>query len=81
MLKSLQTLNFNCLNDYVLETLNSLNLEQLDDSFNNLPADPYIAENYRFRRLSSFKIINGKLIQLPHSPLFQSKKYNCYRLW
>ncbi len=76
MLKSLKTINFNCLNDYVLETLNFIDLERLDVFFNNLPADPYIAENYRCRRLSSFKIINGQLIQLPHSPFFQSKKYN-----
>ncbi|WP_019508010.1 2OG-Fe dioxygenase family protein [Pleurocapsa sp. PCC 7319] len=76
MLKSQKKLNFNCLNDYVLETLNTLNLERLDDSFNNLPADPYIAENYRFRRLSSFNIVNNQLVKLPHSPLFQSKKYN-----
>ena len=76
MLESLQKLNFNCLNDYALETLNSLDLERLDNFFDNLPVDPYIAENYRFRRLSSFKIVNNRLIQLPHSPLFQSKKYN-----
>ena len=76
MLKSLEKLNFNCLNDYIIETLNSVNLDRVDDFFKNLPADPYIAENYRFRRLSSFKIIDHRLVQLPHSPLFQSKKYN-----
>lgn len=76
MLKSLKKLNFNCLNDYVLETLNSIDLKRLDNYFNNLPADPYIADNYRFRRLSSFNIINNHLVKLPHSLLFQSKKYN-----
>jgi histidine decarboxylase len=76
MLKPLKKLNFNCLNDYVLETINSVDLARLEDSFRNLPADPYIADRYRFRRLSSFKIVNNSLVKLPHSPLFQSKQYN-----
>ena len=76
MLKSLKKLNFNCLNDYVLETLNSVDVKRLDSYFNNLPVDPYIADNYRFRRLSSFKIVSNRLVKLPHRPLFQSKKYN-----
>jgi hypothetical protein len=76
MLQSLDKLQFNCLDTYSLETLNAINLEKLAHSFEHLPADPYIAEKYRFRRLSSFKIANNQLVQLPHTPLFQSKKYN-----
>jgi hypothetical protein len=76
MLESLDKLQFNCLDSYILETLNAINLEPIARSFENLPTDPYIAENYRFRRLSSFKITDETIIQLPHTPLFQSKKYN-----
>lgn len=76
MLNTLKKLNFNCLNDYVVETLNTLDLEWIEIYFDNLPVDPYIAEGYRFRRLSSFKIIDNHLVQLPHTSLFQSKEYN-----
>jgi histidine decarboxylase len=76
MLQSLDKLHFNCLDSYSLETINTVNLEKIAHFFANLPADPYIREKYRFRRLSSFKITNNDLIKLPHTPLFQSKKYN-----
>ena len=76
MLKSFKKIDFYCLNDYVLEMIDALDLERLKASFNNLPADPYIADNYRFRRLSSFEIIDNHLVKLPHSCLFQSKEYN-----
>jgi hypothetical protein len=73
----LQTLkHFNCTTDYALETLNGLDLEKLDRSFNSLPVDPYLAGNYRFRRLSRFQIVDDRLVKLPHGCLFQSKDYN-----
>ncbi|NJO40697.1 MAG: 2OG-Fe dioxygenase family protein, partial [Cyanobacteria bacterium RU_5_0] len=37
---------------------------------------PFLAGNYRFRRLSHFKISGDRLEKLPHRRLFQSKKYN-----
>lgn len=76
MLQSLDKLYFNCINSYSLKTINTVNLEKIAHSFTNLPIDPYIKEKYRFRRLSSFKLGNNDLIKLPHTPLFQSKKYN-----
>ena len=76
MLPSLKTLNFNCLTDYALETLNSVNLDQIESFFGDLPIDPYLEGNYRFRRLSHFKLSDGCLVKLPHQRLFQSKEYN-----
>ncbi len=76
MLPSLKTLNFNCLTDYALETLNSVNLDQIEPFFGDLPADPYLEGNYRFRRLSRFQLSDGSLVKLPHDYLFQSKEYN-----
>jgi hypothetical protein len=67
---------FNCLTDYALEKINSLNPNRFKQFFNNLPADPYLKGNYRFRRLSNFKVSAKNLVQLPHSRLFQSKAYN-----
>lgn len=68
--------NFNCVTDYALETLQTLNLEKLERSFNNLPGDPYLPGGYRFRRLSRFEIVGNRLLHLPHGRLFQSKEYN-----
>jgi hypothetical protein len=68
--------NFNCATDYALETINSVNLERLKSYFDHLPVDPYLAGNYRFRRLSNFQVDSHRLIKLPHRHLFQSQKYN-----
>ena len=76
MLPSLKTLNFNCLTDYALETLNSVNLDKIESFFGDLPVDPYLEGNYRFRRLSRFKLVDGCLVKLPHDSLFQSKENN-----
>lgn len=67
---------FNCLASYVLEMLTDIRVDQFVPFFNNLPADPYLAGNYRFRRLSHFRIEGDRLIHLPHRRLFQSKNYN-----
>jgi histidine decarboxylase len=65
-----------CLASYVLEMLTAIEVEKLKSSFAQLPADPYLEGNYRFRRLSHFKIMDDRLIKLPHRRLFQSKQYN-----
>lgn len=70
------TQTFNCQTDYALETLNSVNLDTLETFFENLPVDPYLAGNYRFRRLSRFQIIGKCVTQLSDTPLFQTKAYN-----
>ena len=72
MLQSLRTQDFNCFTDYALEMLNSVNLDQIESFFGDLPTDPYLEGNYRFRRLSRLKVSDHCLIKLPHSPLFQS---------
>ncbi len=72
----LKTQNFNCATDYALETINSVNLERLKSYFDNLPVDPYLEDNYRFRRLSHFQVDFQRLIKLPHSHFFQSQEYN-----
>ena len=76
MLQSLKTQNFNCITDYALERLNSVNLDKIESFFSDLCADPYLEGNYRFRKLSRFKLFDDRLIKLPHSYLFQSKEYN-----
>ena len=72
----LTTKGFNCITDYALETINSVDLDRLTDFFNNLSGDGYLPKQYRFRRLSRFKIIEDRIVKLPHNYLFQSKKYN-----
>ncbi len=74
--QSLQTPRFNCLTDYALETINSVNVDKIKRYFDNLPVDPYLEGKYRYRRLSHFRIQSHSLIKLPHSRLFQSKAYN-----
>ncbi|MGK7898890.1 MAG: 2OG-Fe dioxygenase family protein, partial [Xenococcus sp. (in: cyanobacteria)] len=48
--------NFSCLTDYALETINSIDLKQITYFFDNLICDQYLKDNYRFRRLSRFKV-------------------------
>ncbi|MDJ0702964.1 MAG: 2OG-Fe dioxygenase family protein [Leptolyngbyaceae cyanobacterium MO_188.B28] len=76
MLKLLRTQDFNCITDYALERLNSVNVDKIENFFGDLSADPYLEGNYRFRRLSRFQVFDHLLVKLPHSPLFQSKEYN-----
>ena len=70
------TKSFNCITDYALETINSINLDRLTRFFDNLSGDNYLPKQYRFRRLSRFKIVEDKILKLPHNYLFQSKEYN-----
>lgn len=74
-----------CLASYVLEMLTAIRIDELKHSFADLPEDPYLEGNYRFRRLSHFKVIGEphthstaaeRLVKLPHRRLFQSKQYN-----
>lgn len=76
MPKSFAQKKFNCITDYALETINSVNLGKLVHFFNNLSSDSYLKEKYRFRRLSRFQIVDDRIVKLPHNYLFQSKKYN-----
>jgi hypothetical protein len=61
---------------FTLKKVNSLNTQGFQPFFNDLPIDPYIKGNYRFRRLSRFIVSGDKLIKLPHGYLFQGKDYN-----
>jgi hypothetical protein len=65
-----------CLASYMLEMLTALEVEALQPFFNDLPVDPYLKGNYRFRRLSHFRVSDDRLIKLPHRRLFQSSQYN-----
>ncbi len=73
---AIKIIDFNCLTDYALERLNSVNLDKIESFFGDLPADPYLEGDYRFRRLSRFQLFEDRVVKLPHSPLFQSKEYN-----
>ncbi|MBD2662974.1 hypothetical protein B6N60_00498 [Richelia sinica FACHB-800] len=59
-----------------LKKVNSINTEGFRPFFNDLPVDPYIKGQYRFRRLSRFLVSGDKLIKLSHGYLFQSQAYN-----
>lgn len=76
MLTLSETQPLGCTIDYVLERLNALEGTNLIPFFENLPNDPYLEGNYRFRRFSNFQIADRRLIQLPHTVFFQSKAYN-----
>jgi len=76
MLTFLTKQKFNCVTDYALETVNSVKLDRFKSYFDSLPVDPYLEGNYRFRRLSHFKVTSMGLIKLPNNRLFQSKEYN-----
>ncbi|WP_026082287.1 2OG-Fe dioxygenase family protein [Mastigocladopsis repens] len=68
--------DFNCLTSYALESISSVDVDKLKPYFINLPVDPYLAGNYRFRRLSHFKISDEGIVKLPHRPFYQAKQYN-----
>ncbi len=76
MQDSLSKKGFNCITDYALETINSIDLGRLGYFFKNLSSDSYLKEKYRFRRLSRFQIVDNRIVKLPHNYLFQSKEYN-----
>jgi hypothetical protein len=61
---------------FTLRKVNSINTEGFKPFFNNLPVDPYIKDNYRFRRLSRFILSGEQLIKLPHGYFSQGKEYN-----
>lgn len=61
---------------FSLRKVNSINTETFQPFFNDLPEDPYIKGNYRFRRLSRFVVTEDNLIKLPHGYLLQGKEYN-----
>lgn len=65
-----------CTISYVLKSLKSFNVAKLIPSFTDLPVDPYLQGDYRFRRLSHFQIANSHLVKLPHGAMLQSKIYN-----
>ncbi|MBV9385187.1 MAG: 2OG-Fe dioxygenase family protein [Chroococcidiopsidaceae cyanobacterium CP_BM_ER_R8_30] len=65
-----------CLASYALEMLTAIKVEPLQQFFDQLPVDPYLKGNYRFRSLSHFKVFDDQLIKLSHRCLFQSKEYN-----
>ncbi|WP_442994288.1 2OG-Fe dioxygenase family protein [Scytonema sp. PRP1] len=68
--------DFNCITSYALESISSVNVDKLKPFFTKLPADPYLAGNYRFRRLSHFKISGDSIVKLPHRPFYQPRQYN-----
>ncbi len=76
MQDTFQKQNFSCITDYALETINSVDLKKITHFFDNLSGDKYLKENYRFRGLSRFKIVDDKVVKFPHDYFFQSSDYN-----
>lgn len=61
---------------FTLRKVNSINNQGFQPFFANLPVDPYIKGEYRYRRLSRVIVAENKLITLPHGYLWQSREYN-----
>lgn len=51
-------------------------LDSLRGFFDNLPPDPYLAEPYRSRRFSQFRVVSERLERLNHGCFVQAKEYN-----
>jgi hypothetical protein len=61
---------------FCMRTENAVDPEAFRPFFADLPVDPNISGNYRFRRLSRFKLTDDGYEKMPHGYLFQSKEYN-----
>lgn len=61
---------------FTLRKVNSINTASFQPFFNDLPPDPFIKGNYRFRRLSRFIVGGDNFIKLPHGYLLQGQEYN-----
>lgn len=68
--------DFNCITSYALDTISAVDVNKLKPFYNNLPVDPYIKDNYRFRRLSHFKVLEDGIVKLPHRAFYQAQAYN-----
>lgn len=84
MLNLVKPIDFGCLASYILEMVTGVDIQQLQPFFDDLPVDPYLVGNYRFRRLSHFRVEEApdsggavpRLTRMPHRRLFQSSSYN-----
>ena len=76
MLPVLTLQTFSCQSSYAIETIDESCLAAIRPYFDNLPQDPYLTGDYRFRRFSRFQIEDGEIIHLPHDTFIQSKVYN-----
>ncbi len=61
---------------FIFQKVNAIALEDFQKFFDELPIDPYMKDNYRFRRLSRVAVSGNQLSKLPHGYLYQSKEYN-----
>jgi hypothetical protein len=61
---------------YSLQRLEQVKLDALHEFFDALPPDPYLAEEYRYRRFSRFRLAGGELVRLPHEPFMQKREHN-----
>ena len=59
-----------------MQKLGLRNLNALRGSFDSLPPDPYLAEPYRSRRFSKFRVASENLRLMNHSVFVQAKEYN-----
>lgn len=61
---------------YRLQKLALGNLDALRGFFDGLPPDPYLAERYRSRRFSKFRVESENLWLMNHEVFVQAKEYN-----
>jgi hypothetical protein len=61
---------------FCLRSIDLRSLDVLRGFFDNLPLDPYLAEPYRSRRFSQFRVAPERLELLGHRFFVQAKEYN-----
>ena len=61
---------------YKLDYISKQSLQALKDKFDELPLDPYLAGNFRFRRFSMFSVSALDVTRMPHSTFYQALEHN-----
>jgi len=49
---------------------------EIQDLFDRIPADPYVAAGFRYKSIMRVQVSEGQIRRAAHGPLFQPKEYN-----
>jgi hypothetical protein len=53
-----------------------LQMLEIQDLFDRVPADPYVAAGFRYKSIMRVQVSEGQIRRAAHGPLFQPKEYN-----